>query len=87
MKIIQIGDDKAHWITPYKTLEEAPPYSPVYPLVEALDEVEEGWDYKDGVFAPPEEPERGAEPYQPTNAEVIQAIEDVRADLIIAGVI
>lgn len=37
---------------------------------------------------PPIEPEpTPVEPYQPTNAEIVQVISDLQADLIIAGVI
>ena len=72
MKIFQIYDGRAHWLTPYKSLDEL--YEDVpqeggiverqrrYPesdlFVESPDEVQEGWIYEgDGAFRS-DEPER-----------------------------
>ena len=58
MKIFFIHGDRAHWHTPYKSLEEVPEHPPTDLYVEAPDEVQEGWIYLgDGKFRS-DEPER-----------------------------
>lgn len=70
-KTFQIFDGKAHWLTPFESVEEA--YS-VYPstilFVEAPDEVQEGWlyDAETGDFTEPPEPV-----YTPSAEELIAA--------------
>jgi len=61
MKIIQIFDNKAHWVTPYKVWDEVPEYAPNIVLVECGDEnVQEGWDYDaaNDCFFPPAQREQ-----------------------------
>lgn len=87
MKIVQIKEGRVHWITPYKPFEEIPPFAPDIVLVEAPDEVNEGWLYVDGGFRQPESPVICSEPYQPTNADVAQLVTELFAELLIAGVI
>jgi hypothetical protein len=92
----QILYGKAHWIFEAEKMPEYPPDSDGNPVVvvdlAGRDEVQEGWDYNANTdkFTPPVVPEIEITlplPPAPDNAEVMQAINDLKADLIIAGVI
>lgn len=57
MKVVQILGGVVHWHTPYRSLEEAPPFAPDIILVEAPAHVFPGWGYIDGEFVQPTPPE------------------------------
>lgn len=90
MKIVQIENRKVHWITPYASWDDAPPFAPNVLLIEASDDVCEGWLYDavtgTAIRPPDPEPTPVMLP-EITNAEVVQQINDLCANLIVAGVI
>ena len=45
MKLVQLLDDKVHWVTPY-TKSTLPPFAPDMIFIEAPNEVQEGWYWK-----------------------------------------
>lgn len=53
MKVVQILDNRVHWITPYASLDSAPPFADNIILVEAPDWIDEGWRYIDGEWLEP----------------------------------
>lgn len=57
MKMVQIVNNRVHWITDWQTREEMPPFAPDMIFVEAPEEVEVGWTYENGEFIKPIVPE------------------------------
>ena len=69
MKIAQIIDNRLHWLTPYKSWQEVPPFAPDIVLVEAPPEAQEGWsfDANTGEFSPPEDLAEDLADYTPSD--------------------
>ncbi len=72
MKVVQMMGATVYWITPYPSLLDAPPFAPNIVLMEAPDEVQEGWIYNGELksFHAPTPPEPVEDLYQDLEMDV-----------------